>query len=172
MKSTGVTRKIDELGRVVIPKEIRRNLEIRDGENLEIFIDNDSVILKKHYQMHSSEELSNKLCNMVSNIIDVSILISDQEKIISSSNNLINLINKKLDKKIIEFIDNREIYESNSLEKIKFNDVEIEGYYNIVPIISSTDSIGVVIIISKTKDNYIKYAEIISKILSEKIDIG
>ena len=48
MKATGVTRKIDELGRVVIPKEIRRNLGIRDGESLEIFINEDSIILKKH----------------------------------------------------------------------------------------------------------------------------
>ena len=51
MKATGVTRKIDELGRVVIPKEIRRNLSIRDGESLEIFTNEDSIILKKHSQL-------------------------------------------------------------------------------------------------------------------------
>ena len=47
MKSTGVIRRIDELGRIVIPKEIRRTLGIRDGENVEIYTENDSIILKK-----------------------------------------------------------------------------------------------------------------------------
>ena len=48
LKSTGVIRRIDELGRIVIPKEIRRNLGIRDGENVEIFTESDSIILKKY----------------------------------------------------------------------------------------------------------------------------
>ena len=47
MKEIGVVRKIDELGRVVIPKEMRRSLGIRDGESLEIFVDNQSICLKK-----------------------------------------------------------------------------------------------------------------------------
>lgn len=46
LKSTGVVRRIDDLGRIVIPKEIRRNLGIRDGENVEIFTESDSIILK------------------------------------------------------------------------------------------------------------------------------
>ena len=45
MKSTGVVRRVDDLGRIVIPKEIRRNLRIRDGEELEIFVDNDLIYL-------------------------------------------------------------------------------------------------------------------------------
>ena len=48
LKSTGVVRRIDDLGRIVIPKEIRRNLKIRDGELMEIFVDMDSIILKKY----------------------------------------------------------------------------------------------------------------------------
>lgn len=48
MKSTGMVRKIDELGRVVIPKELRRTLGIDNQDPLEIFIDGDKVILKKY----------------------------------------------------------------------------------------------------------------------------
>ena len=47
MKSTGIVRRIDELGRIVIPKEIRNNLRLRSGENIEIYTDNDSIIMKK-----------------------------------------------------------------------------------------------------------------------------
>ena len=49
LTQTGVTRKIDELGRIVIPKEIRKNLGIREGESLEIFTSEDSIILKKYF---------------------------------------------------------------------------------------------------------------------------
>ena len=47
MKTTGVVRRIDDLGRIVIPKEIRRNLRIRDGESLEIFVEDEMIALKK-----------------------------------------------------------------------------------------------------------------------------
>ncbi len=48
MKSTGVVRKIDEMGRVVIPMEIRKTLDIKDGDSLEIFTDNDNIIFHKY----------------------------------------------------------------------------------------------------------------------------
>ena len=50
MKATGVVRRIDDLGRIVIPKELRRTMRIKEGESVEIFIDgNDQIILKKYY---------------------------------------------------------------------------------------------------------------------------
>ena len=55
MKATGVVRRIDDLGRIVIPKEIRKSLKIRDGESLEIFVDNEEITLKK---FSSSADLS------------------------------------------------------------------------------------------------------------------
>ena len=51
MKSTGVVRRVDDLGRIVIPKEIRRTLRIRDGESLEIFVDREMIALKKFSKM-------------------------------------------------------------------------------------------------------------------------
>lgn len=48
MKSTGIVRKVDELGRVVIPIELRRNLDIAEKDGLEIYVDNDRIILRKY----------------------------------------------------------------------------------------------------------------------------
>ena len=48
MKSTGIVRKIDELGRIVLPIELRRTLEITDGDSLEIFVEDNTIILKKY----------------------------------------------------------------------------------------------------------------------------
>ena len=95
MKSTGITRKIDELGRIVIPKEIRRNLGIRDGESLEIFTDEDSIILKKHSQMERFEDLGAKLGEIINTIFKVDVIITDREKVIVATNNK-DLIDKKI----------------------------------------------------------------------------
>lgn len=48
MKSTGIVRRVDDLGRVVIPKELRRNLDIKEGDPLEIYVENDRIILRKY----------------------------------------------------------------------------------------------------------------------------
>ena len=58
MKTTGVIRRIDELGRIVIPKEIRKNLRIKNGDSLEIFLESDNIILKKYSQLETIENVS------------------------------------------------------------------------------------------------------------------
>ena len=57
MKATGVIRRIDDLGRIVIPKEIRKNLRIRVGENLEIYVNNKKVSLEKGIQVYKGDEV-------------------------------------------------------------------------------------------------------------------
>lgn len=84
MKSTGVIRRIDELGRIVIPKEIRRNLGIRDGENVEIFTESDSIILKKYNRMESINNLASILTEIIYNDFNYKIIITDHEQVISS----------------------------------------------------------------------------------------
>ena len=62
MKTTGITRRIDDLGRIVIPKEIRKNLHLKTGELLEIFIDDlDSIILKKHSVINRKDDFIEQL---------------------------------------------------------------------------------------------------------------
>lgn len=171
MKSTGVTRKIDELGRVVIPKEIRRNLGIRDGESLEIFIEEGNIVLKKFNHMHSFEELGNKLCMIISSIIDANIMITDREKIVCTDEKIRELKGKKINKYFLSLIDNRETLDSNSLEKYAIEDKFLNGYLCVVPIISSIDCLGLIMILTETKKEYLNYAKLMSKMLAEKIDI-
>lgn len=63
MKATGIIRRIDELGRVVIPKEIRRTIRIREGDPLEIFVEGDAIIFKKYQTMGNLETQCNVLCD-------------------------------------------------------------------------------------------------------------
>ncbi len=175
MKSTGVTRRIDELGRVVIPKELRRILSIRDGENLEIYIEDDKIILKKYLMMKSLAELSEKLIDIFTAFDDSDLIITDREKIISSSYNYKQIINTKINSELIKYIDNRESVSSVEKSKINLENSEIIGYISIVPIINDTDCLGLVILIKKDntiQSEDIKINKIIAKILSEKININ
>lgn len=61
MKATGIVRRIDDLGRVVIPKEIRRNLHIRDGEPLEIYIEDGGVMFKKYSLMSTISSFASQV---------------------------------------------------------------------------------------------------------------
>lgn len=168
MKQTGVTRKIDELGRIVIPKEIRKNLGIRDGESLEIYTSDDSIILKKYYEVKKLEYVCDKLCEMIKNIYDVNILITDREKVVSSS--ISNYKDKLLDKDLIELIDERELLISDKLLTKKIGNDEVYGYYTVVPIVASSDSLGLVIIVDEVK-TYERLAKLVAKIVVDKVDI-
>lgn len=168
MKQTGVTRKIDELGRIVIPKEIRKNLGIRDGESLEIYTSDDSIILKKYYEVKKLEDVCDKLCEMIKNIYDVNIIITDREKVVSSS--ISNYKDKLLDEDLIELIDERELLISDKLLTKKLGNDEVIGYYTVVPIVASSDSLGLVIIVDEVK-TYERLAKLVAKIVVDKVDI-
>ena len=164
LKSTGVTRKIDDLGRIVIPKEIRKNLGIRDGESLEIFTEEDSIILKKHSEIEKFEDLGKKLSDLIESIFKVDVIITDREKVIASTKRDI-LINKLLDEELIYLIDNREEFVGR---KDIFGTI---SKVTIVPIIASIDSLGLIILISNDDLDLKNIARFMAKILSEKLNI-
>ena len=171
MKSTGVIRRIDELGRIVIPKEIRRNLGIRDGENVEIFTESDSIILKKYYRLTTSSDLASSLCEIINNELGYKMLITDREKVIAVSGLENNIINKKLSKEHLEIIEKREINEKLNYN-LNIEESELIGNFIFIPIISLNDSIGLVIMYNKnTLTNELSIGKLISSIFSRKLDI-
>ena len=167
MASSGITRRIDELGRIVVPKEIRYNLGIRDGEPLEITVQDGAIIIKKYSEVENIKDISDKYCKLINDVCNVEIIITDREKIIASSNYLKELINIKLGEKHKKLIDNRESYISDNEE----NMFDISGYFTIIPIITSVDCSGLIFIINKEKsDVNLKYAKIVQKLIIQKID--
>ena len=86
MKATGIVRRIDDLGRVVIPKEIRRTLRIREGDPLEIFTDREGgIILKKYSPINELTGFSREYAESLQDVIGHIILISDKDAFISVS---------------------------------------------------------------------------------------
>lgn len=141
--NTGIVRKIDELGRIVIPKEIRKNLNIRNGEDVQIFIQDNSIVLKKYEKLLSMKENADIYINNFKKLTSSDIIITDKEKVISSS--VSAYIGNKIDSKIISLIDERKQEEGYFL---KFDTLSIEKKYLVSPIIVDADSIGSIILIS------------------------
>ncbi len=174
MKSTGVIRKIDELGRIVLPKEIRRNLGIRDGENLEIFVENDHILLKKYSKMQDYSEIVTNLANIVDQTYDFNILITDRDKVLYSGVKNIP-VHEEIGDRLLRYIHNRESVTKSTLETYNFKDHSLTGYFLVLPIISSIDCLGLIIFyqesspISEYQFNLLK---LLSNLIISKVDIS
>ena len=84
MKATGIVRRIDDLGRVVIPKEIRRTMRIREGDPLEIYTSRDGeVIFKKYSLMGALEEFAAQFCDTLSKSTGHICAVSDRDAVIA-----------------------------------------------------------------------------------------
>lgn len=162
MKNTGVIRKIDELGRIVIPKEIRKNLNIRNGEDVQIYVEEEKIILKKYQKVLSIKENAQKYLTMFSKFVESEVYVTDREHIIASST--LKNIDERIDSKVISLINDRR-HESGY--GFKFGEEKQDKYYYLLPIIVDADSIGAVIMLSKKeideKDKII--VEIINSLL-------
>ncbi len=173
LKSTGVIRRIDELGRIVLPKEIRRNLNIRDGESLEIFVENDQIVLKKFSKIKDYGEIIHSICELVSSVYGCKLIVTDRDKVVYSNFDS-SSIGTELDMKLIHIIQNRESVLKNNLQTYSFNKEEIQGYYFIQPIISSTDCLGLLLIYSDKaiEEENVLLLKLIANIIVSKVDIS
>lgn len=88
MKATGIVRRIDELGRIVIPKEIRRVLRIREGDPIEIFTDADSVVLKKYARIRELGDYADVYCQALTGALGFSAAVTDTETVQFGSGSL------------------------------------------------------------------------------------
>ena len=86
MKATGIVRRVDDLGRIVIPKEIRRTLRIREGDPLEIYTEKDGgVIFRKYSPMGDLQELAAQMCDAIGSSTGHIVAVSDRDAIIALS---------------------------------------------------------------------------------------
>lgn len=149
MKSTGVVRRIDELGRIVIPKEIRKSLRIRSGDNVEIFIDNnENIILSKYSSIGKINDFAENFAQTIQKFVKHDVIITDNDKIIASCGTLKKKYeSSEISNEMLKFLNKRELYQSDEKIDLKIiNDEFINGYFLISPIIVESDSIGMIII--------------------------
>ena len=86
MKATGIVRRIDDLGRVVVPKEIRRMLRIREGDPLEIFTDKDGgIVLRKYSPIGELSEYARDFAAALGEVLDKTVIVCDRDTVVSVS---------------------------------------------------------------------------------------
>ncbi len=159
MKATGIVRRIDDLGRVVIPKEIRRTLRIREGDPLEIFTDREGeVILKKYSPIGELNEFAEEYCEALYETTKHIVIITDRDHIIAiAGGSKKQYLDKRISPELEKIMEGRSIYMTNEQNKpirIFYEDENPEEYTAqiIVPIIMQGDPIGSVILLSKEPD--------------------
>jgi len=153
MKATGIVRRIDDLGRVVIPKEIRRTLRIREGDPLEIFVDRDGeVILKKYSPIGELGDFAKEYAESLYESTGHITLISDRDTIITVAGaSKKELMDKAIGSTLESCMDSRKtVTEANGGPHEIVKDLHEEySAYVASPIIASGDPIGAVILLSK-----------------------
>ncbi|MCB6994331.1 AbrB/MazE/SpoVT family DNA-binding domain-containing protein [bacterium 210820-DFI.6.37] len=162
MKATGIVRRIDDLGRVVIPKEIRRILRIREGDPLEIYTSNNGeVILKKYSPINELGQFAGEYAETASNVLGSTVIVSDTDQIVAVSGaSKADYMDKKVDYELDKIIQNK-----SSIH----DDAKI-----VVPILAHGDAIGSITILPKQDkslgDADFKAAEIGASFLAKQME--
>ena len=168
MKATGITRKIDELGRIVIPKEIRRTLRIREGTPLEIFTEkNGEIILRKYSPMGELVSFAQLYSDSLSQTTGMMVCITDLEQVIAASGGAKkDYLGKDISDRLEQLMEDRGQSQAQPEER-KYISIIKEGMpdafaQTICPIICQGDVIGSVVLLAK--DSKAKMTELEKKL--------
>ena len=147
MKATGIVRRIDDLGRVVIPKEIRRTMRIREGDPLEIFTDREGeVIFKKYSPIGELHSFASQYAETLHKTCGLSVIITDRDSVIACAGvSRKEYADKRLSADLERIIENRSLYTyaAGDRKLPVIDDVSGSHYaYCVMPIISEGDIIG------------------------------
>ncbi|MCR5146864.1 MAG: stage V sporulation protein T [Clostridia bacterium] len=171
MKATGVVRRIDDLGRVVIPKEIRKTLRIKEGDPLEIFTDKEGkIILKKYSPIGELSEFATEYAETLAKTTGHIACITDKDTVIAvSGGSKKEYLEQGISSELEQIMDDKENYTSKennnvSIPITKNDDNSKKNNAQVVwPIIADGDVIGTVILLSK--DENVKMSEVEQKVV-------
>lgn len=181
MKATGIVRRIDELGRVVIPKEIRSTLRLKSGDPLEIFTDRDELMLKKYSPIATLEKLSQGTAKSLSELSGHIAVICDTDEVLHASGKGQRVFDGKgLSNKMEKILRERKSYLANLSEGGDVVSITDEGDGGvtaevIVPIVCNGDCLGAVALISteqgaKIENSACKLAQLSATILANQFE--
>ena len=152
MKATGIVRRIDDLGRVVIPKEIRRTMRIREGDPLEIFTDKDGeLIFKKYSPIGELGDFAAQICDSLRKSTDSIAAVCDRDGIIAiAGGGKRDLMGKRITSALEQIMESRRIYQfTGEGQSIPVSD-SASNFLTMVaaPILAEGDLLGLVLFIT------------------------
>lgn len=184
MKATGIVRRIDDLGRVVIPKEIRRTLRIREGDPLEIFTDREGeVILKKYSPIGELSEFAKEYVESLHSSMEHVTCIADRDTIIAMAGApKKEMLEKRVSAALEKIMEDKtpillSTTGDNKMINITADEEGVPKYTSgvIAPIISQGDPIGAVLLLSKEENVHMgdlerKLAETAASFLGKQME--
>jgi AbrB family transcriptional regulator (stage V sporulation protein T) len=179
MKATGIVRRIDELGRVVIPKEIRSTLRLKSGDPLEIYTDRDELMLKKYSPIASLEKFSEGTAKSLNDLSGYLSVVCDTDAVLyAEGSGKRELLGRQISDNISKILQERKSYIANLSEG---GDVvpltsDSDGKFTaqiVVPIVSGGDCLGAIVLLSsdqgaKIEGAAIKLAQLSATILANQ----
>lgn len=179
MKATGIVRRIDDLGRIVVPREIRRTLHIREGEPMEIFTGRDGeIILKKYSMMGELGDYAIELAESMAQATGHLVLIADYDMIVAAAGQeQKEYMDKRISRELGRIIAERQLIQTDDSKNdaVMLLDAEkpLAAAMVIQPIISGGDAIGAVILIGTQNpvgDTEVKLAQTASGFLGKRME--
>ena len=179
MKATGIVRRIDDLGRVVIPKEIRRTMRIREGDPLEIFTSREGeVIFKKYSLVGGLEEFAAQFCDTLARSTDFTVAIADRDAIIAvEGRGKRELLGKSVSAALEGLADSRTAYQREAgTEAISVSEAVPEFTVAIAaPILCQGDILGQVLFLTNEQlipgETEHKLAETVANFLGKNMSL-
>ncbi|NLB80635.1 MAG: stage V sporulation protein T [Clostridiaceae bacterium] len=180
MKATGIVRRIDDLGRVVIPKEIRRTMRIREGDPLEIYTDRDGeVIFKKYSPIGELGNFAVQYADTLSKTTGCPIVITDKDNVIAVSGaSKKDFTDKKISSEIEKVMTERGVFTKKGADNTRMPIIDgIDKYIASVvyPISSEGDIIGSVVFVTEDENKKVgeveeKLAQVASGFLGKQME--
>ena len=157
MKATGIVRRVDDLGRIVIPKEIRRTLRIREGDPLEIYTEKDGgVIFRKYSPMGDLQEFAAQMCDSISTSTGKVSAVADRDSIIALAGvPRKELLDRSNSPELDKLMEQRRNYCYQAGDQRMMPYVGAEKYHlgAAAPILSQGDLMGCVMLLSQDQEN-------------------
>ena len=157
MKATGIVRRVDDLGRIVIPKEIRRTLRIREGDPLEIYTEKDGgVIFRKYSPMGDLQEFASQMCEAMGSTTGRITAVADRDSIIALSGApKRELMDKRNSQELETIMEQRKHYRHQKGDALLRVSEGVEKYHlgAVSPILSQGDLMGCVMLLLGENDH-------------------
>lgn len=175
MLDTGITRKIDGMGRLVIPKELRERYNFKEDDYLEFSLLNEGILLKRYSKLGNLKNLAQEITDILNSYLDAEVLIAERDKILAYSGVYKDkYINKNISNKLIKSIKRREsLFEqyTKSLDLIEGESIEC-SYIN-ETLVANCEEIGILCLYridNKVNDVDLKVVKIVSSFLNKYIE--
>ncbi len=177
MKATGIVRRIDDLGRVVIPKEIRRTMRIREGDPLEIFTGpNEEVVFKKYSPVGEMGVFATQYADVMARACSLPVLICDRDHIIAvAGESKKEYLDRRISPQLEQAMEDRQVVVANASRRLYAAEGKERPVGVMAPIIAAGDLAGCVCILCDEKgavpsDSDQKLAQVAAAFLGKQME--